>query len=104
MLEERRFESRIGTFLRENVAALAGMQPDAHRRQVRASIATARHFDFVTEREIATFALSAALLGPDFHTTMGGAKQILTLDKPAEYRAKLLEYFTRELFDILAEG
>jgi hypothetical protein len=103
-LAEREYEQRLATFLVRNVPGLAGTALDTNMQQSRASIAAARLYGFETERDIAIFALSAALLGPDFHATMGGAREILAMRQPAEHRATLLSYFTRELFDLLAEG
>ncbi|MGD9471968.1 MAG: hypothetical protein AB7G24_11430 [Novosphingobium sp.] len=59
----------------------------------------AKAHGFDREDDVARFALCAALLGPDFAEHFPGAREILEMKEPASYRARLLEYFTRELFD-----
>ena len=102
--EEREFLERLADFLRTQAPEMHDVDQDEHFRMTRSIVANARKFGFRRENDIATFALSAAVFGPDFHETMGGAKQILESDNTPEYRAKLLEYFTREMFEILAEN
>lgn len=102
--EEQEFLERLAEFLRTKAPEMHDVDPDEHYRMTRTIVAKAREFGFRRENDIAIFATCASLLGPDFHETMGGAREILESDNSAEYRAKLLEYFTREMFEILAVG
>ena len=104
LIEERKFQARLAQFLVANAPGLEDIPSLDHLKQVGYVIDVARSFGFSSERDIATFALSAALLGPDFHETFGGAREILGMKEPPEYRARMLEYFTREMFAVLARG
>lgn len=101
---EDRFIGRLVEFLVSKAPELKTLGRDEMYRQTRLVVETARQYGFESEREIATFALTSAFLGMDFHQAMGGAREILAMNESAEYRAKLLEYFTREMFDIVGQG
>ena len=93
----------MSRFPGEKVPSLQSNPPNEHKCAVEQVVAMARHFGLRSEADIARYALSAALLGTNFFETMGGVREILEMNEPAEYRAKLLEYFTREMFDILGQ-
>jgi hypothetical protein len=71
------------------------------QQQIRVLIAQARTFDIVTEAGVATYVVTAALLGLDFVERFRGARVILMSSEPEERKAKLLEGFTVRLLETL---
>lgn len=99
---EATYIRKLAGFLRANVADMATEPDHTLLPQVAHVVRQARDFGFSSEQDVATFALTAALLGPDFTTNFAGAREILEMKAPPARRAQLLQDFTRELFAVLA--
>lgn len=98
---EAAYIRKLAAFLRANAPGMATEPDETLLPQVAHVVQRARAFGFSSEREVATFALTAALLGADFADQVGGAREILELQDTAARRAELLQDFTRELFEVL---
>lgn len=98
---EAAYVRKLADFLRANAPGMATEPDQTLLPQVAHVVQRARDFGFASEREVATFALTAALLGPDFPDNFAGAREILEMKAPASRRAELLQDFTRELFEVL---
>lgn len=98
---EDQFVARLARYLTDSVPQLANAPIAQHRELTRQVIEQARAHGFVNEVDIACYGLCAALLGLDFPAQFPGAREILEMTEPAPYRARLLEHFTRELFELL---
>lgn len=98
---EQRFVAKLAAFLREKVPALASESLEATIVQCKLLKRKANSFDMSSERAVAAFAMTAAVLGLDFVERFRGARQILYADAPEEEKAELLEGFTVTLLDRL---
>lgn len=100
---ENEFLAKLARYLTDEVPRLADISIGEHRALTLQVVDDARSHGFVNEVDIASYAVVAALLGPDFVVRFPGARQILDLPESAPYRARLLEHFTRELFALLED-
>jgi hypothetical protein len=100
-VEEQRFVERVVAFLRENVPQMASEPPDAMAAQVRALKAEAATYDMTSEAAVATYALTAALIGADFAERFPGARKILFSANGEDKKAQLLEGFVVTLLQKL---
>ncbi len=91
---EQRFIAKLAAFLREKVPSLASESPEALHVQCKLLKDKAFSFDMRSEQAVATFAMTAAILGLDFVERFRGARQILYADTPEDEKAELLEGFT----------
>lgn len=97
---EDRFQAKLARYLADTVPGLAELPIRENRAATRAIVEEARSHGFGSEQDIARYAVCAALLGRDFARQFPGAQEILELNEGPAYRARLLEHFTRELFDL----
>ena len=98
---EQHFIDRTASFLKANVPALAGVSDVELLSNVQHVVGKARSYGFVEESDVVRFALCSALLGLEFDHDFPGAREILEMKESATYRADLLEYYTREIFEAL---
>lgn len=98
---ESAYIRKLAGFLRANAPGMATEPDHTLLPQVAHVVARARDHGFSSERDVASFALTAALLGPDFPDNFPGAREILDMKAPAPRRAQLLKDFTCELFEVL---
>ena len=99
--EERLFIDRLTAFLRETVPELADQPPPAMDAQVRLVIEAARGYGLRSEQAVSAYALTAALLGPDFVDRFPAAHAIMLDESSEQRKAEQLEAFTTALFDAL---
>ena len=92
---------RTASFLKANVPDLADVSDAELLTNVRYIVGKARSFGFREEADVVRFALCSALLGLEFDHDFPGAREILEMKDSATYRADLLEYYTREIFEAL---
>jgi hypothetical protein len=64
-------------------------------------IGKARTYGFLTERQIATYVMSAWLLGDDFDREFLAVQQMLGLNLTPAEKSTWLERFTKDIFDQL---
>ncbi len=99
---EESFESRLVLFLREQFPDSAAEDDTLFLQTIRQQIARARSFGFQTERQLATWLVSAWALGIDFDSRFPAAQGVLssplvTVDEKAAW----LESWTRAMFESL---
>jgi hypothetical protein len=99
--EERAFVGRLVAFLRDSVPELRDESATAMEAQTRLQIDRARGFGMRSERAVACYALTAAMLGPDFPDRFPAARRILEAPTNETVKAERLEAFTTALFDAL---
>lgn len=100
-VEEQRFIDRLVAFLRQQVPQMAREPQDVMVAQVRALKAEAATYDMNSERAVATYALTAALIGADFAEKFPGARKILFTKNDQDKKSQLLEGFTVTLLQEL---
>jgi hypothetical protein len=99
------FEARLALFLLEQFPEEGEVDQAQFDETIRVQIATARTFGLETEQQIATYAVSACLLGSDFHKHFPAANQVLESKLlNADDKARWLDSWTRTLFEALEAG
>ena len=101
----RDYVRRLATFLRQEVNELATMPDDALLAETEAQIVKAWNYGLESEQAVATYAVSAALLGADFDTAFLPTAAVLqSRDMSGAAKARWLESWSVELFEQLARG
>lgn len=95
---EHSYETRLVRFLQDQFSDAAQESSDSLLEGVKAQIAAARRYGFVTEEETAVYVTSAWLLGGEFDHDFPAAQEMLSSDAPPAVKADWLAEFTRELF------
>lgn len=95
------YELRVTRFLRQQFADATQEPEEQLRLQVAAQIVKARGYGLVTEQEVASYVVSAWLLGQHFDTEFPAAQEVLTAPISGNMKACFLEEWTRELFQRL---
>lgn len=98
---EQEYLLRLGAFLREAVPSLADEPPSTLLPQLRQIISQSRGYGLESEQAIASYAVTAGLLGLDFDSRFPGAGQILHSGESEGRKAELLEGFAVRLFEAL---
>jgi 16S rRNA G527 N7-methylase RsmG len=101
--EEDRFIMKVVAFLQESVPAMQQEDPAKMYGEVRKLKEQAATFDMISERAVATFALTAALLGLDFVDRFDGARQILFRPVDQKRKSELLKAYTLNLLETLGQ-
>jgi hypothetical protein len=98
---ERNYILRLGEVVRAALPDLRD-EPDATLYpQLQSLVEQARGFGLGSERAVACYVMTGALLGIDFSERFAGAREILTSKDSEERKAELLEGFTVTLFQTL---
>lgn len=100
-VSEIEFVEKLAEFLKANVPGMADLAGSSNLLMTSQVVQEARLHGFKLEPDIARFAVCAALLGTDFTQRFPGAAEILHMNAEPAYRARLLEYFVREMFETL---
>jgi hypothetical protein len=102
-ISEEDFTIRVAIFLRDTFPDAEDVARDELVRTVGEQVHRAMRYGFSAEQDIATYVITAWLLGEDFDTEFPAAGQILTSTDGAEARAAALEEWTKILFAALEE-
>jgi hypothetical protein len=96
------FLDRIAAFLRANVPSMRGADTAELAIECRPFVEKARRYGFRTEREIASFVFSAAVLGSDLDEAIPSVAAILRGEwGRGREKARQLEELTLKTFQIL---
>ena len=95
------FERRLIAFLQQEFEGAAREPAAALQPELAVQISNARKYDLLTEQSIASYVVTAWLLGPDFDVAFPAANEVLTAQIPGEMKAAFLEAWTTELFETL---
>ena len=99
---EANFLIKLNRVVRETVPEVASESEPDFTNLLRDVVARARTFGLETEQSIGAYAITAAMLGPDFPERFAGAREILCGHEDEEGKAELLQCFVAALFDTLA--
>jgi len=99
--QEADYELRLTRFLRMQFADAAAEPVEKLRPEVAGQIAKARRYGLLTEQEVASYVISAWLLGQDFDKEFPAAQEVLTAPVSGNVKACFLEQWTQELFEKL---
>lgn len=102
--QEAGYELRLTEFLRKQFADAAVKPVAKLRPEVAGQIAKARGYGLLTEQEVASYVISAWLLGQDFDKEFPAAQEVLTAPVSGNVKASFLEQWTQELFEKLEGG
>ena len=103
LIGNRHLENQIREILLTHFPDAAAV-PDAEMaRSIRRQISQAERYGFITHQDIATYVISAWLLGEDFDTSFPAAQRILMGQEDAEERSTQLAIWTTAIFEALEQ-
>lgn len=98
---ERVYKMRLVRFLQDQFPDAAECNHATLAEGTGEQIAKARTHGFLTEWQIATYVMSAWLLGGDFDREFPAVEQMLGLNLTPAEKSNWLEQFTKDIFDQL---
>lgn len=98
------YELRLTRFLRQQFPDAAEESEERLRPDVAVQIERAQGYGLLTEQEVATYVISAWLLGKSFDRDFPAATEVLTSSVPSGMKAHFLEHWTRQMFEELTRG
>lgn len=102
-IETSRFLDDLKQLLFEQFPAFNEEPTDRFELALRKIFEDSKRFGLKSERSIAVYATTAGYLGLDYPSQFEGAMEILDSETPEQEKADLLEAFTMNLLEILAE-
>ena len=102
-IAEEDFVVRVANLLGDLFPDAQDLPRDELIRSVRAQMRRAMGYGFIAEQDVASYVVTAWLLGESFDTEFPAAGQILNAPDPPEVRTARLEEWTKVLFAALEE-
>lgn len=100
---ERAFEMKVADYLAERFDD-ARSNAEARSHVAHVALTSSRGYGLSSEQEVATYAVSAWLLGKSFDVEFPAARKVLSADIPGALKARFLEEWTIQLFNELEVG
>lgn len=97
------YELRLTKFLQEQFTDAAEELTDKLRSEVSAQIGKARGYGLLSEQEVASYVISAWLMGRNFDAVPAVQKVLAAQTSPG-MKARFLEQWTNQVFEELAGG
>jgi hypothetical protein len=98
------FDRRMAAFLQEQFEEAAEEPVEELLPVIEAQTEKANRYGLTTEQDVASYVITAYLLGLDFDTEFPAAQEVLTAQVPAENKAVFLEEWTKEMLETLEGG
>ena len=98
LAQEDRFITRLMDFLRQRFPDSLEMPPDMLMAEMRRQFEKAQYYQIVTEQGVATYVITAWLLGVDFDNEFPAAQEILSSNVTPEYKQHWLAEWTAGIF------
>lgn len=100
--QDEAFTVKLAKFLHESIPAISTEAPHDVIAVVRLLIARARHYGLKSEQSLASFAIAAAYLGPDFDTAFPPVEAVMMArDMTEQQKIVWLEGWSTQLFEEL---